>query len=196
MSKFEIQGIADYEYRIPRQGKMRVDGIVFASDKMMRSMQEDPCLEQVRNVATLPGIVGSSFAMPDIHWGYGFPIGGVAAFEEGEGIISPGGVGYDINCGVRLLKTGISREEAQGKVETLTRALFASIPTGVGSHHLGHQFRREDYAGILSQGAAWAVAQGYGVAEDLEYIEEGGHLPQADPNLVSERAKQRGMGQL
>ncbi|MDL1873334.1 RtcB family protein, partial [Deltaproteobacteria bacterium PRO3] len=101
----DYERITDYEYRLPRRGSMRCDGIVFASAEMMRGMAGDPCLEQVRNVATLPGIVGNSFAMPDIHWGYGFPIGGVAAFDAEEGVVSPGGVGYDINCGVRLLKT-------------------------------------------------------------------------------------------
>ncbi len=188
--------IGDFEYRLPRQGAMRADGIIFASETMMRGMKEDPCLQQVRNVATLPGIVGSSFAMPDIHWGYGFPIGGVAAFDAKEGIVSPGGVGYDINCGVRLLRTDITREDIKDKVRDLARALFAAIPTGVGSHHSGHGFQKRDYADILSKGAQWAVEAGFGLREDLDYIEEGGRLPQAEPSLVSERAKERGQGQL
>ena len=175
---------------------MRTDGIVFASSEMMKSLREDPSLQQVRNVATLPGIVGSSFAMPDIHWGYGFPIGGVAAFDAAKGVVSPGGVGYDINCGVRLLKTAIDRDEIAAKVRDLTAALFAAIPSGVGSHHLGHGFSKQEYAGILAQGARWAVERGHGLAEDLSYIEEGGRIPQAEPELVSERAKERGLHQL
>jgi len=190
------EAIGDYEYRLPREGAMRVDGIVFASQSMMREMKDDPCLQQVRNVATLPGIVGSSFAMPDIHWGYGFPIGGVAAFDAESGIVSPGGVGYDINCGVRLLRTAIPREDVKGKIPELTRALFAAIPTGVGSHHVGHGFQKRDYPDILAKGARWAVEAGFGDREDLDFIEEGGRLPQAEPALVSERAKERGQGQL
>lgn len=188
--------ITDYEYRLPRKGAMRCDGIVFASSTMMRAMEGDPCLEQVRNVATLPGIVGASFAMPDIHWGYGFPIGGVAAFDAEVGVVSPGGVGYDINCGVRLLKTKIPREAVAGKIPQLTQSLFAAIPTGVGSHHEGHGFQKQEYPEILAKGARWAVGRGFGFSEDLEYIEEGGSLPNAISSLVSERAKERGQGQL
>ncbi|MCE9625955.1 MAG: RtcB family protein [Deltaproteobacteria bacterium] len=191
-----IERISEFEYRLPREGAMRREGIVFASEEMMRGLSGDPCLDQVRNVATLPGIVGPSFAMPDIHWGYGFPIGGVAAFGEEDGIVSPGGVGYDINCGVRLLKTRIPRTEIAGRVRELTQALFAAIPAGVGSHHEGHGFASRDYDDILSKGAAWAVGRGFGSAEDLEYIEEHGRLPQADPERVSSRAKERGQGQL
>ncbi|HCU23559.1 MAG TPA: RNA-splicing ligase RtcB, partial [Deltaproteobacteria bacterium] len=134
---------------------------------------------------------------PDIHWGYGFTIGGVCATDPEEGgVISPGGVGYDINCGVRLLRTRLTRSDLQGKEKELTRTLFATIPTGVGSHHRGHDLQRRDYEGILSQGASWAVAEGFGVAEDLPFIEEGGRLPQAVPDKVSPRARERGLGQL
>ena len=191
-----VEKVSEFEYRLPRQGPMRTDGVVFASPEMMRSLIQDPSLEQVRNVATLPGIVGPSFAMPDIHWGYGFPIGGVAGFDAETGVVSPGGVGYDINCGVRLLKTGLDRAEIAAKVRELTAALFAAIPTGVGSHHLGHGFSKGDYAEILAKGARWAVERGQGEGEDLNYIEEGGRLPQADPDRVSERARERGMNQL
>jgi tRNA-splicing ligase RtcB len=162
-----VEKVNDFEYRLPKEGAMRTDGVVFASPQMMRSLSGDPSLEQVRNVATLPGIVGSSFAMPDIHWGYGFPIGGVAGFDAERGVVSPGGVGYDINCGVRLLKTGLDRSEIAAKVRELTAALFASIPTGVGSHHLGHGFSKSDYSEILSKGARWAVERGHGEGEDL-----------------------------
>jgi tRNA-splicing ligase RtcB len=191
-----LEKISAYEYRLPRQGAMRVDGLVFVSPEMMEGIREDPCLQQVQNVATLPGIVGASLGMPDIHWGYGFPIGGVAAFDAEEGVVSPGGVGYDINCGVRLLRTGLSRSELKDKIRLLTDTLFTTIPTGVGSKRRGEVFSPKDYEGILEQGARWAVERGFGEEEDLSYIEEGGRLPQADPKGVSERAKQRGHGQL
>lgn len=191
-----IEKLSPYEYRLPREGAMRVDGIVFATAEMMCSLEGDPCLEQVRNVATLPGIVGHSFAMPDIHWGYGFPIGGVAAFDAEEGIVSPGGVGYDINCGVRLLRTDLSHSEVRPRAKLMTHALFSAIPTGVGSHHRGHSFDFGDYQGICREGAAWAVSRGYGITEDLKFIEESGRLPQADPARISDRARERGQGQL
>jgi tRNA-splicing ligase RtcB len=193
----QIEKIDNYEFRIPKEGAMRVDGIVFASPAMMANIEKDQSLQQVRNVATLPGIVGSSFAMPDIHWGYGFPIGGVAAFdEERDGVVSPGGVGYDINCGVRLLKTSLPRDAIRGRERELTQALFQHIPTGVGSHHRGSHFDERDYAGMLREGARWAVQRGYGAEEDLDYIEEGGRITGADPAEVSVRARERGQGQL
>jgi len=191
-----LEQISPCEYRIPRHDKMRVDGIVFASSEMMNGMKGDPCLDQVQNVATLPGIVAASYAMPDIHWGYGFPIGGVAAFDDKKGIVSPGGVGYDINCGVRLLTTKIPYGDMRDQAKRLTDQLFRDIPTGVGSHHRGHHFSPEDYGGILEKGARWAVAQGFGREEDLAFIEEGGRIPQAQPENVSLRARQRGQGQL
>ncbi len=191
-----IEKISEYEFKIPKHGAMRVDGIVFVSEAMMQEIRNDPCLDQVVNVATLPGIVGNSFAMPDIHWGYGFPIGGVAAFDAESGIVSPGGVGYDINCGVRLLKTQLQRSDILPHLKTLTASLFSTIPTGVGSHHRGHHFSQQDYRDVLQQGAGWGVKQGFGEEEDLHYIEEGGRLPQADPSLVSVRAMERGQGQL
>jgi tRNA-splicing ligase RtcB len=193
---FEFEQIGPYEFRLPKRGAMRVDGIVFASEAMMQSMREDPCLEQVQNVATLPGIVGSSFAMPDIHWGYGFPIGGVAAFDAEEGVVSPGGVGYDINCGVRLLRTQIDAEIIRPRIKEITVALFHSIPCGVGSKRKGYRFSEADYQGILQNGAAWAVTQGFGDQKDLHYIEENGRLVGAHPESVSLRARERGQGQL
>ena len=132
--KYKIQKIDDYRWRIPREGKMRVDGIVYADEQMLKEIQKDESLQQVINVAYLPGIVGHSLGMPDIHWGYGFPIGGVAAFDADEGVVSPGGVGYDINCGVRLLRTGLYHTEIAHKMESLVNTLFANIPSGVGSH--------------------------------------------------------------
>ncbi|MFO1518949.1 MAG: RtcB family protein [bacterium] len=191
-----VEKINDYTWRLPRQGTMRVDGIVYASEKMMASIREDMSLNQLRNVATLPGIVSHALAMPDVHWGYGFPIGGVAAFDEREGVVSPGGVGYDINCGVRLLRTGLRIDEIRPRLKELVLTLFQAIPTGVGSHHRHFKLSREDQKGILRKGAHWAVTRGYGDPADLEHIEEKGCLSGADPEQVSERAYERGKDQL
>src|SRR3990170_4332566 len=130
----KLRQIDAYRWEIPREGKMRTRGLIFSSKEMLPAIQEDQSLQQVANVATLPGIVGPSLAMPDIHWGYGFAIGGVAAFDLEEGVVSPGGVGYDINCGVRLLSTGLCRVEISGKLESIVDSLFVNIPSGVGSH--------------------------------------------------------------
>jgi tRNA-splicing ligase RtcB len=175
---------------------MRVDGIVFASERLMRDLRDDPTLEQVANVATLPGILGASLAMPDAHWGYGFPIGGVAAFDAEEGVVSPGGVGYDINCGVRLLRSDLYRDEVVPRIRPLVDALFAHIPTGVGSHRRDEVLDRKDERSLLTRGAVWAIDRGYGWAGDLEVIEARGCLPGADPGAVSERALERGRAQL
>ena len=130
----KVQQIDDCRWRIPREGAMRTDGLVFASAAMMEALRREQALEQVRNVATLPGIVGPAMAMPDIHWGYGFPIGGVAAFDADEGVVSPGGVGYDINCGVRLLRSDLHAAEIRPVLDRLADALFRNVPSGVGSH--------------------------------------------------------------
>src|SRR5688572_31616282 len=129
----KFQRVDDYRWRIPREGKMNVPGLIYASDAMMEDIRGDKSPEQVANVAHLPGIIKHSLAMPDMHWGYGFPIGGVAAFDPDEGVLSPGGVGYDINCGVRLLSSRIDRSELDGRVPALATALHKAIPSGVGS---------------------------------------------------------------
>ncbi len=193
---YKIQKIDDYRWRIPREGKMRVDGIVYADESMMREIQKDESLQQVINVAYLPGIVGHSLGMPDIHWGYGFPIGGVAAFDMEEGVVSPGGVGYDINCGVRLLSTGLCRVEISGKLESIVDSLFVNIPSGVGSHRKDLKLSQHEVKNVLKNGAQWAVSHGYGSKEDLEHIEEKGCIFGADPELVSIRAIERGLAQL
>ncbi len=191
-----LEQLNDYSWRIPKTGRMRVDGIVFASKKMMSEIREDMSLTQLQNVATLPGIVSHAFAMPDIHWGYGFPIGGVAAFDEKEGIVSPGGVGYDINCGVRLLRTNLTKSEIAPRLKELVLNLFSNIPTGVGSHHHNFKISKENFSEIFKKGAKWTVEQGYGKKEDLEHIEENGCISGSDGSLVSERAQERGKGQL
>src|SRR5215207_9667938 len=128
----EFERVDDYRWRIPQHGGMRVPGLVYASERMMESIRSDQSPEQVANVAHLPGIVGHSLAMPDVHWGYGFPIGGVAAFDETDGVLSPGGVGYDINCGVRLLRSELDVEEVRPRLEALSIALYHAVPGGLG----------------------------------------------------------------
>ncbi len=193
---FHFERLDDQRIVIPRHGAMRVDGVVYASAGLARRALDEAALAQVANVACLPGILGPSLAMPDIHWGYGFPIGGVAAFDTAEGVISPGGVGYDINCGVRLLRSDLTEGEVRPRVEDLVAALFATVPTGVGSHQRGLRLSREDMARVARDGAAWAVAQGHGDAQDLLYLEEGGRIRGADFGECSERAFERGRDQL
>ncbi|MBM3957943.1 MAG: RtcB family protein, partial [Gemmatimonadetes bacterium] len=183
-------------YIIRRTGKMRADGIVFADGRLMAGIQDDPCLQQVANVACLPGIVGASMAMPDIHWGYGFPIGGVAAFDIDEGVVSPGGVGYDINCGVRLLTSGLHKDEVAPVIGKLVEALFSAIPSGVGSHHREFSLSREEMKRVCETGAAWAVRKGYGEKNDLLHIEDSGRIPGGDFSATSDRAYERGKRQL
>ena len=174
---------------------MRHPGIIYASAKMMEQIKGDNAPKQVINVACLPGIVSASLAMPDIHWGYGFPIGGVAAFDADKGIISPGGVGYDINCGVRLATLNLGEEELKGKLETAVDALFYGVPCGVGQ---GGKIRlsQKQMKSVLKDGADWAVKQGYGRKGDLEKIENRGTLEAADPDAVSPRAYKRGNNQI
>ena len=191
-----IERIDDCRWRIPRHGRMRVDGVVFASERLMSDLRDDPTLDQVANVACLPGIVGASLAMPDAHWGYGFAIGGVAAFDAEEGVVSPGGVGYDINCGVRLLRSDLDRVQVRDRMKDLVHALFQVIPTGVGSHRRDEVLSAREERDLLVRGAPWAVERGFGWASDLECIEAGGTLPGADPAAVSDRALERGRSQL
>ena len=174
---------------------MRVPGIIYASDKLMKAMGKDESPKQVANVAQLPGIVKHSLAMPDMHWGYGFPIGGVAAFDIDGGIVSPGGVGYDINCGCRLVVTNLRREEIRPQMAKIVNALFLHVPSGVGSRGALKLSRSEEKR-VLVEGARWAVKNGYGSQGDLESMEDGGCLPGADPEAVSERALERGKDQV
>ena len=192
----KLERIDECSWRIPREGNMNADGIVFADDRLMESIQGDKSLEQVRNVACLPGIVGPSIGMPDIHWGYGFPIGGVAAFDLDEGVISPGGVGYDINCGVRLLRTNLDIEDVRDRVEGLVQRLFANIPSGVGRARKDLKLGKKEARKLATRGARWAVEQGFGDRQDLDYIEEGGCLEGADFDGISERAYERGRSQV
>ncbi|UCD20411.1 MAG: RtcB family protein [candidate division WOR-3 bacterium] len=193
----ELKKIDDFRYKIPRSYKtgMKTDGIIYASEKMLPQITSDKAPEQVANVAFLPGIVGFAMAMPDIHWGYGFPIGGVAAFDIEKGIISPGGVGYDINCGVRLLRTNLTDNDIKDKIKELVRAIFNNVPSGVGSTGKIRIDERE-VKDVLINGAQWALKKGFGRKEDIDHIEARGALPGANPEKVSKRALQRGRPQL
>jgi tRNA-splicing ligase RtcB len=192
-----LEKVTDYKWRIPRRYRpdMRVDGIVFASERMVETLRHDMALEQVVNVATLPGIEGASMAMPDIHHGYGFSIGGVAAMNEQEGVISPGGVGYDIGCGVRLLRTDLTEKRITPKLKDLADQLFRDVPTGVGSKGRLTVDEKEVTA-VLSNGAHWAVARDLGWPEDVEVTEENARFRQADPDQVSPKAIARGRPQI
>jgi tRNA-splicing ligase RtcB len=190
-----LERIDENRWRIPKTGKMRVPGMIFSNDLLFRDTQRDQSLLQVANVATLPGIVRYSLAMPDIHWGYGFPIGGVAAFAMEEGIVSPGGVGYDINCGCRLMTTSLAAGDVQSLVQGLVTALFQNVPAGVGSKGPLRLTEKEE-SRIAAEGAAWAVKNGYGIPEDLEMTEDRGTMEGADPAVLSERAVKRGLDQL
>jgi len=191
----KLEKIDNYRWLIPKTGLMRVNGLVFSNAELIKDVQGDQSLTQVANVATLPGIVGHSLAMPDIHWGYGFPIGGVAAFDLDEGIISPGGVGYDINCGCRLMTTRLRADEIRPLMKNLVSALFQNIPAGVGSTST-IRLSKSDEAKVVVQGAAWAVKKGFGTIEDLERTEDLGAMEGADPSVLSERAIKRGRDQL
>lgn len=194
--QIELEKIDDVRWRIPKRGSMHTDGIIYAGAEMLPHIQSDQSLIQVANVACLPGIVGSSLAMPDIHWGYGFPIGGVAAFDMDEGVISPGGVGYDINCGVRLYATALSRRDIIGRLSELVEGLARNIPSGVGSQRRDLKLGPGDYRRVLTIGARWAVEHGFGSEHDLHHTEDQGCIQGADPDLVSERAYERGRQQL
>ena len=193
--KIHLEKIDEYRWRIPRTGKMRVDGIIYADERLLKDIHEDESPKQVANVAHLPGIQKYSLAMPDIHWGYGFPIGGVAAFDWREGVISPGGVGYDINCGTRLLGTTLSTQGLREKIRGLVNALYQNIPSGVGSKG-ALRLSTQELRQVLKQGSAWAVKNGYGWPEDLDFTEDRGCMEGADPGVISERALERGMPQL
>ncbi len=191
-----LNKIYDNIYEVPmgfRPG-MRVPGRIFVSESLMK-MVEPGTIDQVANVATLPGIVKYSMAMPDAHLGYGFPIGGVAAFREDGGVISPGGVGFDINCGVRLLRSNLRGEQVQPLISTLVDALFEAIPSGVGATSRLHVSDQQLTDAFL-HGAAWAVEEGYGVEDDLKHCEENGAMLGADPIQVSDKARKRGRPQL
>ncbi len=191
-----LERIDEFRWRLPKEGAMRVEGLVYASAALVEKMRDEKALEQVRNVACLPGLVGPSIGMPDLHWGYGFPIGGVAAFDPDEGVISPGGVGYDINCGVRLLASDLPAADVAAKRAQLADALNRAVPSGAGSASADLLLSPAELDRCLVEGAGWAIAKGMGERADAEHTEEGGVLAGARPDLVSALAKERGRGQL
>ncbi len=189
--------IDDYRWEIPQTfiRGMLVPGRIYASQKMLEHIMRDEAFRQVANVAFLPGIVKYSMAMPDIHWGYGFPIGGVAAMDVEKGVVSPGGVGYDINCGVRMLRSDLTIDDVKPRIKSLIDTIFSEVPCGVGS--TGKiSLSRKELDDVLMRGSHWAVDHGYGYKEDLERTEDGGMMDFAEPGCVSQRAKERGHDQL
>lgn len=195
----KLEKIKPATYLLPKEGGMKVPGIIIATPALLQEAEIEQPLEQVRNVAHLPGIVGYSIAMPDIHWGYGFPIGGVAAMDAESGVISPGGVGYDINCGVRLAIVPLLFHEIDGKKKKeLLEHIFRLVPSGVGHGHKGggRNLSEKDYRQLIEKGAAWSVEKGYGLARDLEHIESNGVIKGADLAAISQEAMLRGRDQL
>jgi len=187
----------EFRFEIPRTYRqcMSTSALIYSDDEMIKSVKQDNAPEQAANVACMPGIVGRSLAMPDIHWGYGFPIGGVAAFDSEKGVISPGGIGYDINCGVKLVRTNLTLGEVSKDIGQLIDTIFDNVPSGVGEKgklRLSHA-QIDD---VLEGGARWAVSEGYGSEKDLQSCEENGCMKTADASVVQDRAKQRGAPQL
>jgi len=191
----EIKKINDYEWEIPMEGEMKVPGKIFASEALIEKIRGDKSLEQVKNVAKLPGIIDSSIALPDAHQGYGFSIGGVAAFDVETGVVSPGGVGYDINCSVRLLKTNLKLKDLEGREKEILHSISRTVPSGVGSKS-SLRLDKDELDEVLKGGAQWVVEKGYGKENDWKHIEEEGKMEGANPDFVSQRAKARGMPQL
>lgn len=195
--RYKVNKISDYKWEIPKGQKegMKVPCIIFANEDLLIKADQDNALEQVVNVATLPGVVKASFAMPDIHWGYGFPIGGVAAMDMETGVISPGGVGFDISCGVRMLKTNLTKDDLMPVMEKLMYELNRNVPKGVG---VGGKLRlsKDELSKLVTQGVDWAIKKGYGWSEDKLYVEDRGRMPDANPNKVSFKAFKRGQSQV
>lgn len=197
MMSIQVRKVNDNLWEIPAEGGMRVPGRIYANEDFMTEIRKDDSLKQVCNVAHLPGIVKYSLAMPDIHLGYGFPIGGVCATDpEDGGVISPGGVGYDINCGVRLARTNLTEADVCDRLHDLVRNIFHTVPSGVGSHSSLRRLSEEELKTVLKKGARWAVEHGMGTKEDLEHTEEYGCLASADPDAVSADALARGRDQV
>jgi Uncharacterized conserved protein len=197
IERSQLQKVDEYRWLVPRSTKpgMRTDALIYADARLLEAIVRDLSVEQAMNVAFLPGIVGRSLAMPDIHQGYGFPIGGVAATDIHEGVVSPGGVGFDINCGVRLLASPLTKDEVVPRLRDLVNQLFRDVPSGTGSEGFV-KCSYQDLNDVLVQGASWVVERGFGEAADVEHCEESGQMDGADPSKVSDRAKQRGRTQL
>jgi len=190
-----MKKINEYEYEIEKEGAMLVSGRIFANESILNAIKKDNTINQIKNVAKLPGIIRASYAMPDAHNGYGFPIGGVAAFDIKKGVVCPGGVGYDINCSVRLLRTNLTINDIKGKEKQILKILKENVAHGLGEKG-NIRITREELDKILTNGSQEIVKKGYGIKEDYLHTEEKGKLPEADPRNVSQRAKARGLHQL
>jgi tRNA-splicing ligase RtcB len=194
---YEMKQVGPYEWEVPQTGQMNVPVRIYADERLLETIKRDNAVQQAINVAYLPGIVRASYAMPDTHWGYGFPIGGVAAFDaEKGGIVSPGGIGFDINCGVRLIRTGLVEKQVRSRIQELVNALFEQVPCGVGSSKAIASPSDQELRRICVEGAAWAVRNGFGRADDLERTEARGTLPGADPDAITKKAYTRGRPQV
>jgi tRNA-splicing ligase RtcB len=197
IDRSQLRKLDDNRWLAPKSTRpgMLTDALIYADDKLLEPILGDLSIEQAMNVACLPGIVGRSLAMPDIHQGYGFPIGGVAATDWNKGVVSPGGVGFDINCGVRLIATNLTREQVEPKLRELVNQIFRDVPSGTGSR--GHvECSHKELEEVLERGAEWAVEHGYGEPDDLAFCEENGRMENADPSQVSHHARERGLKQL
>ncbi|MEF8872114.1 MAG: RtcB family protein [Haloarculaceae archaeon] len=193
--QFTLEKVRDCVWEIPKEGDMRVPARVLASEALLEEIVEDKTLEQLTNTTHLPGIQKYALCMPDGHQGYGFPVGGVAGIDTENGCISPGAVGYDINCGVRMVKTNLTYEDLQGREEELVDKLFANIPSGLGGGGI-HDGTKADIEAILDRGMDWALEEGYAVEDDLAHCEDEGYRPEADANKISQKAKDRGANQI
>ncbi len=196
MGEIELRKISEHIWEIPQEGGMWVPARVFASEQLLEKIKQDATLQQLKNAAHLPGIHKYAIALPDAHQGYGFPVGGVAALDAEEGVISPGAIGYDINCGVRICKTNLEYNDFKGREQQLVDVLFAQIPTGIGKGSLVGRLSERELDEVARLGVKWAVQKGYGVEEDLAHCEDEGFRPGADPSCVSAEAKARGREQL
>ena len=196
-TEFQLTKIGEFLYEVPRSGRMNVPARVYADAELMKHIESDNALDQAVNVTFMPGIVRASYAMPDAHWGYGFPIGGVAAFDpEAGGVISPGGIGFDINCGVRAIRTDLEAEALRPKLQQIVDTLFRDVPCGVGSESKTRGLTQRDLADVMVRGARWAVESGMGTEDDLVRTEASGAMAGADPDAVGARAVKRGMPQM
>ncbi len=195
MEKIELKKLSEYEWEIPKSGNMKVPSVIFASEKLIKKVEEDRTLEQLKNMACLPGIYKRAIAMPDAHQGYGFCIGGVAALDFEKGGISPGGVGYDINCGVRLMTTPLSEKELRLRLNELMKSIFTNVPSGLGSHGK-IKLSPSELKEVMETGINWCIKKGYATEDDKNKTEEYGNLLPADASFVSDLAKKRGAPEL
>jgi tRNA-splicing ligase RtcB len=195
--EYEIRQVRPFVWEIPATGRMNVPVRIYADRQLLQGIESDNAVQQALNVAHMPGIVAASMAMPDAHWGYGFPIGGVAAFDqEHDGVVSPGGIGFDINCGVRIVRTDLTEARVKPRIQELVNSLYSHVPCGVGSEKAIRRLSDAELDRVCVEGAGWAVSEGFGTPDDLERTENQGALGGADPSVIGDRARQRGRPQM